>query len=362
MISFLNLMNKPEYAHQFFSFAAQFPALAYTLYQYILSFGTHVQQLSPRARANLHKFSLMMYTSIVWMFKKGYKVYQSLMSFPKRQITDWKSPSGIILRPLARMILFIFPVETQQSLKLVKDQPIVFVSNRSVYSLDSVPLVCAIYHQSGAWPRVSVDAYHFSIPIWKHLIEYFGAYPHSSPSVTAKILESGHSVILYPGGIRESTKVKDAPLYPIHSWSLDFLSQLNEYQVVPVSSVGFNDMFEHIYDLDISPALWIAGYKDQKQTLPLLYPRSYERSYLSFGTPGTYTEAQTFDQVSQGIKELRVVQSLDSRRHLMTKVGRVLQRGNKWIVYQLKSIHTKKWAAQSGRYIYSWIVYALEKI
>jgi hypothetical protein len=119
-------------------------------------------------------------------------------------------------------------------------------------------------------------------------------------------------------------------------------------------------MFEHIYDIDITPLLWITGDKETKRSLPILYPKSFQRSYISFGPVGQYDEKTATECVAIGLEKARLARQDDPGRYLLTRVGRLLKAGNKWMIKKLSSAQVKKLTAKLGSKAYDWGVYVLE--
>ena len=117
------------------------------------------------------------------------------------------------------------------------------------------------------------------------------------------------------------------------NWKDFELPEEGSFVIVPVSSIGPNDMFDHIYDLDLSPALWLCGYKNMRQSIPILYFKSYERSYMLFSRPVELEVVSVVNEaVQKGLNKVCSTRAQDPRRYLMTKLGGVLKRGNQWIL------------------------------
>lgn len=164
-------------------------------------------------------------------------------------------------------------------------------------------------------------------------MEHFGAFP-ADKRIAGKLLEKGQSVVMSPGGFNETLKRKDSSMdYTTASWTDLELPEEGSFVIVPVSSIGPNDMFDHFYDLDLSPALWLCGYKNMKQSIPILYFKSYERSYMLFSRPVELEVVPDVKEVVQkGLNKVRSTRAQDPGRYLMTKMGIVLKRGNQWIL------------------------------
>ena len=170
-MSFLHTQTSYLPIDKLYSFALQFPKAAYAVFDFIQSSVASASQLSPKAQANLQKLSLLTYKGGVYLFKKTQKVYVYLMKIPKRPIQQWSRPYFWMLYPLCSLVLFTFPVESEwssETLKQLKEynkttsknkKSLVFVSNRNVYSLDVIPLVCLVYIKTGLWLRCAVDDY-----------------------------------------------------------------------------------------------------------------------------------------------------------------------------------------------------------
>jgi hypothetical protein len=173
----------------------------------------------------------------------------------------------------------------------------------------------------------------------KQFLGYFGAFPANDQRMAGKLLQKGQSVIISPGGFSETLKSKDPSTdYSILHWMDLELPEQESAIIIPVSSIGPNDMFDHVYDLDLSPVLWLCGYKNMKQSIPILYPKSYERSYMLFGRQiDLDAESGSHDvliktSIQKGLNKVRSKRAQDPKRYLMTKLGVILKRGNQWIL------------------------------
>jgi hypothetical protein len=357
------------YGSQAFAFARKFPEAAGRALSLSTQATASMASLSPKARANLHALMVLLWSVILWMFVQGQGLYRKFMAIPRRPLTEWRRPFALTLSCLSSLVLFLFPVRSTvswESGQFLEDktsktrQTFVFVSNRNMYALDAIPLMASIYKNTGIWPRFATDPYHFKIPLWKHLIEYFGAYPYDR-HLTNKLLAAGFSVVISPGGYKETLKTKTSVSYQLQWDSFDYLKDIPESsQIIPVSFIGPNDMFEHIYDIDITPLLWITGDKETKRSLPILYPKSFQRSYVCFGPAGQFDEKTTTECVAMGLEKARLARQDDPGRYLLTRIGALLKTGNKWMIQKLCSAPVKKLVAKLGSKAYNLGVYCLE--
>lgn len=357
---------------QFYQFSKAFPKAAMKSYQTVSSLTQSVSSLSPKAKQNLSKLTSYGYRMTKKVYTSSVLVYSYLMEQSLTKLFEWDEPNWLILYPLSLMICFILPVKSFEC-NLDKNMAYLFLSNKSWYSFDTLPLLCKLYLQTGIWPRVAADAYNFKIPIWRQLIEYFGAFQDSKQTID-KMLALNYSVLAYPGGLNETLRssntnnMEDSSVYSL-SWNPNYLSQMESYpqslQVIPISIIGMNDMLQSFYDVDISPILWWMGYKDSKATLPLVYPSSYQRLYMNLGSPISLNQVKTTssnpsNMVSKGIHDLLCIRDMDEHRYLLTRVGWILGKVNQMSWVLLDKINFKSLAKAGGVKLYEWGVSLLE--
>ena len=167
---------------------------------------------------------------------------------------------------------------------------------------------------------------------------------------------------MYPGGVNETFMNHHHDCLP---WESNYLSEmeLKNVQIIPVSIIGMNDMIVPLYHVDISPLLWWIGYKDTKQSIPIVYPSSYQRMYMNIGSPASLHDLHSFNSseiVLKGMNELVTIRELDKGRFLLTFVGTIVSKGNQIMWSLLDLIEFKTLAKRGGKKMYEWGVACLE--
>ena len=151
-------MNLQTIRQHLYEFSKAFPSAALQSYQTLSSIVQSVSSLSPKARQNLTKLTSFGFKLSKKVCISTINVYSYLMEKSLTRMYEWDEPSWLLLYPLATFICFIFPVTSFQP-KINKEKVYLLIANRSVYSLDTIPLVCKLYLETGIWPRVAADAY-----------------------------------------------------------------------------------------------------------------------------------------------------------------------------------------------------------
>jgi 1-acyl-sn-glycerol-3-phosphate acyltransferase len=162
----------------------------------------------------------------VAIFQTGRELYPKLMKMGNKPISEWKKPHTIIISTLSNIILFLLPVNDEWIQEIDQDQ-VVFVGNQQVWGLGTLTMIAAIYKKSNVWVRVVAEPMHFNIPIWKHIIELFGAVDGSNETAFKELVQNGFPILIYPGGSKESMKKSTDDLYRI-DFEHDCLQQVVE--------------------------------------------------------------------------------------------------------------------------------------
>lgn len=182
-------------------------------------------------------------------------------------------------------------------------RPAMFVTNHSlVGTLDGTQWVAELYLKKNIFPRSLVDRLHYKMPGWRKLAEDFGFVTGSRENCAA-MMQNGESLIVYPGGMRETVK-RHGEAYQL-TWKerTGFARMAIEfgYDIIPVAQVGAEEAFSIVWDPEEIMASkfgeWLTekGYADSffkggEQMLPVvrgigptLLPRP-EKQYIAFGT------------------------------------------------------------------------------
>ncbi len=182
-------------------------------------------------------------------------------------------------------------------------RPALFVGNHTLYGvLDPMLLVAEVYKQKGITIRSLGDHLHFKIPIWRDFLHKLGVVEGTRENCR-QLMQSGQSVLVFPGGAREVFKRKGEAYKLVWKQRTGFVRMAieNGYDIIPFASVGPDDTYSILFDAnDISK--WMGGalrrtgfYKEMLRGGEIIPPISRglgltglprpERFYFSFGKP-----------------------------------------------------------------------------
>ncbi|KAJ3317748.1 Transmembrane protein 68 [Boothiomyces sp. JEL0866] len=273
-----------DYIALVMSYAYQFPSMAKKIWDFNVAVTQEINKLSPRVKQNIFKAIEILGNASLKTIEQMRKVYPSVMKIGTRPIEAWKQPHTLILHPLAYFVTFWFPVQDQWESTENGDR-IIYVGNQQVYGLGTLSFVAAVYFKTGRLVRVVTEGFHFTIPVWKHFLEYFGAIDATRVNAIDLACQSGHTLLLYPGGIKEFLKKANVQKYDLdfkekHLLTVTRILQNHEYTAVPFGNIGASDMVKVLFNIPVNP-------QDMQKTVPIIMPISYQRQYIHFGNPVT---------------------------------------------------------------------------
>lgn len=211
-------------------------------------------------------------------------------------------------------------------------RPTLFVGNHSRYGMLDVPIMHReIYLQTGVFPRILADRFHYTVPIWKDTIGKGGGVLGSREMCRA-LMQAGQSIMVFPGGGREVVKGKGTNYQLLWRERLGFVRMAveNGYTITPFSAVGADEAMSVLIDGDdimgsligrMIKASGLEKYTDNGERLfPIprgigltLLPRP-ERFYFSFDKPidtASYSGRQDDKKLLQRIQK-RTADSITS--------------------------------------------------
>jgi len=136
--------------------------------------------------------------------------------------------------------------------RIPRTGPVLLVGNHTIYGgLDLATLGLAIYEGTGRHVRGLADHLHYAIPGWRDLLGRLGAVPGSRENC-ARLFAAGQPVLVFPGGGREVNRRKGEAYQLIWKERIGFARLAIEHgvPVVPFASVGVDDMFDVVLDVD----------------------------------------------------------------------------------------------------------------
>ncbi len=135
---------------------------------------------------------------------------------------------------------------------LETDRPAMYVTNHSVVgALDGTQWVAELYRTKGIFPLSLVDDLHYKVPGWRELAKTFG-FVKGSRENCAAMMNAGKSLVVYPGGMRETVK-RHGEAYQL-TWKkrVGFarMAIQHGYDIIPVAQVGNEEAFQLMVDPD----------------------------------------------------------------------------------------------------------------
>jgi 1-acyl-sn-glycerol-3-phosphate acyltransferase len=265
------------------------------------------------------------------MIKLGVnKVLQIERDVSTEDIVRFKPPSKTLLHALTSPVRLLFDMQSVGSERIPQNTPHLFVSNHSLYGLEMPIFLDHLYQTTGMLPRGLADHFHFATPNGV-ILRAFGAVDGTRENVDT-LMQSGESVLVYPGGGHEVLKKSSVPRHEL-MWKerLGFarMAIKHSYPILPCACVGVEDMLVPVCDIP-TPYRGLS--------VPLVYttPSRIQRIYFWFGSPISTSEYngdfenddfakkvrdETKTAIENGIKELKQVQAVDPDRYLMTRLG-----------------------------------------
>jgi 1-acyl-sn-glycerol-3-phosphate acyltransferase len=223
---------------------------------------------------------------------------------------------------------------------------LLFVGNHTLYGVDMPLLLCGLYLEKGIFLRGMGEHIHFQIPGWADFMRYYGAVDGTRENC-ARLMGAGQSILVYPGGGAEVFKSKNDAKYSL-KWKdrMGFARLAIQFNatVIPVASVGVEDMIDIAADLPVEGFLKYLGVKKVDYTLPvpdILKKPSVQRIYFKFGEAistakygGQYENLEYMTELRDIVKaslekeinEMQVFQSQDPDRYLTDRVSHILER------------------------------------
>jgi 1-acyl-sn-glycerol-3-phosphate acyltransferase len=131
-------------------------------------------------------------------------------------------------------------------------QPAMYVANHTVYGLMDAPLLMAeLYARQGVLLRALADHAHFTVPLWRTLLQRGGAVRGTVEHCAALMQDQQH-ILVFPGGAREVAKRRGESYQLLWKNRTGFvrLAIQHGYPLRPISALGGDDALSIRMDAD----------------------------------------------------------------------------------------------------------------
>jgi 1-acyl-sn-glycerol-3-phosphate acyltransferase len=168
------------------------------------------------------------------------------------EVVDLETP------PLRELRRLVGPLRGLLSPVVIGDEhvpragAVLIVGNHTIFGLLDIPMLgLELYERTGRLVRGLGDHNHFAVPLWRDLMRALGAVRGTRENC-ARLFERGEAVLVFPGGGREVMKHKHEKYALIWKERVGFARLAIQYGVpiVPLASVGVEDMFEIVADAE----------------------------------------------------------------------------------------------------------------
>lgn len=130
------------------------------------------------------------------------------------------------------------------------NRPALLVGNHTLYGVSDVPLMVGhVYETTGVFLRSLGDRAHFRVPGWRDFLSRMGTVV-GSPETCAALMQSGESIVVFPGGAREVFRRRDECYNLIWKQRTGFarLAMEHGYDIIPFASVGADETWDIVVD------------------------------------------------------------------------------------------------------------------
>ena len=234
----------------------------------------------------------------------------------------------------------------------IPERGALFVGNHTLFGLIDVPFMATqLWRRRGIRLRGLGDHAHYSVPVWRNLLERAGMVRGTRENTRA-LMRDGQHVLVFPGGTGEVFHGRGQKYRLLWKERVGFARLAIEfgYPIVPFAAVGVEEMFDIVADQRTPGLAWVHAIMSRLVGLslppiahgvgPTLIPRP-ERLYFWFGEPidtvhfdGRATDGdaarQLRDQVrgavQSGIEFLLAEREVDPRRGVIRRTLRMSAR------------------------------------
>ena len=167
-----------------------------------------------------------------------------------RDVLNFSPPSRDQMRRFFKLGRWWFYPEFLGLWELDLTRPALFVGNHTLFGLTDAPLMIEhLYTQYGVMLRGLGDRGHFGVPGWGDFLVKHGMVM-GSPEVCSALMQSGASILVFPGGAREVMRRKGEAYNLIWKQRAGFarLAIEHGYDIIPFGSVGPDESFKILFD------------------------------------------------------------------------------------------------------------------
>ncbi|KAI8823766.1 uncharacterized protein EV422DRAFT_369193 [Fimicolochytrium jonesii] len=348
------------YSGSLVSLAMRFPEAAKMGYRGYSRVYEYWSGLSPRAKEKVAKGVGIVKDGVVYGVRTGQDIYRTAMAYPTTPADEWEQPPHWVLVPLSKLILTVLPTVTVWDASLCDDVDSMSPLPSSVEDVISdlittspteqsplriyltprpptpllpltLPLLNAtIYAHTGALPRFALPSAHFSIPLWKHLLQSLGGVTLDQLH-DGTVLKAGYSIVIFGDESEKATMLTDVTTTALHE----------SYILIPTSTLPFPTTSLNI---PLNPLQRLTNTAKSLIPAPLVsvlpgfitklsegegggvrvrYPVGWERWYVKFG-PGITLPPHVATQMREETLALKTL-SLDGDDTMRVKQLRSLQ-------------------------------------
>jgi 1-acyl-sn-glycerol-3-phosphate acyltransferase len=133
-----------------------------------------------------------------------------------------------------------------------REGPVLLVGNHTLMGILDTPVMLAeLRERRGVFLRSLGDHLHFQIPVWRNLLQHFGAVD-GTPENARALLDASQPVLVFPGGGREVAKRHGERHRLVWQQRSGFarLALETGVPVVSFAALGAEDMLDVVYDAE----------------------------------------------------------------------------------------------------------------
>lgn len=167
-------------------------------------------------------------------------------------MSDFNPPSSKRLTRNLTLLRQYFKPSFVGSEMLDLTRPALFVGNHTLYGIMDVPfMIDHIYAKHGVLLRSLGDRGHFNVPLWRSYLTQYGMVL-GSPEKCDTLMESGQSILVFPGGAREVMKRRDEKYQLVWKKRVGFvrMAMKHGYDIIPFASLGPDDCYDVLVDAE----------------------------------------------------------------------------------------------------------------